>query len=364
MTKVTLQTIADAVGVSRMTVSNAFSRPDQLSPALRERILAVADDLDYCGPDPAARGLSRGRIGTVGVLFTDTLSYAFTDAVAMAFLAGAAEVLEAEGTGLTVMSVPRTGADGPGAVAQAVVDGLIVYSVDADSPGLTAARRRGFPLVLADQQPEPGVPSVTVDDRGGARVAAEHVVSLGHRDVAVVVEAMGAGLELVNPTHRSQHYVVNERLAGWRAGLAPTGKKPLTVNAIVNQREQGRLAGLLLLDSRPRPTAVLALTDVLALGVIDAAGELGLRVPDDVSVVGFDDAPVAELATPRLTTVRQPLAEKGRVAARLLVERLKHPDRPVSPAVRLPTQLVTRNSTGPRKTTRPEEAGTFSRRRR
>ena len=149
MGRVTLQTIADEVGVSRMTVSNAFSRPDQLSPALRAKILSVADRLGYCGPDPAARTLSRGRSGTVGVLFTDTLTYAFTDEVATTFLAGVAAVLESEGTGLTVLSTPRRGPTG--SVSQAVVDGLIIYSVDTNSPGLETARRRGLPLVLVDQ---------------------------------------------------------------------------------------------------------------------------------------------------------------------------------------------------------------------
>ena len=119
MTPVTLQTIADRLGVSRMTVSNAFSRPSQLSADLRERILAEAAALGYCGPDPAARTLSKGRSGTIGVLFTDRLSYAFSDTMATTFLAGAAGVLEHHEIGLTVLSSPR--GEGAGAVTRAVV---------------------------------------------------------------------------------------------------------------------------------------------------------------------------------------------------------------------------------------------------
>jgi DNA-binding LacI/PurR family transcriptional regulator len=342
---VTLQTIADRLGVSRMTVSNAFSRPDQLSEALRERVLAEADALGYCGPDPAARTLSKGRSGTVGVLFTDRLSYAFTDTMATTFLAGAASALEPHELGLTVLSSPR--GEGAGAVTRAVVDGLVVYSVDTNSPGLAAARQRGFPLAFADQEPEPGIGCVVADDRGGARSAAQHLTSLGHRNVALVVEAVGTELQIVSRTARASHYVVRERLAGWLEGLG--GIEPLIVNVPVNERHQGVAAGQLLLAESTRPTAVLALTDELALGVIDAARVLGLRVPDDLSVIGYDDAPSAGAAELPLTTVRQPQREKGRLAGELLAQALAG-EHPVSPEP-LPTELVVRSST-----TRPPDS--------
>jgi DNA-binding LacI/PurR family transcriptional regulator len=345
MGTVTLQTIADRVGVSRMTVSNAFSRPDQLSAALRERILAEAAALGYCGPDPAGQTLSTGRSGTVGVLFTDRLPYAFTDQMATTFLAGVAGVLEPYEIGLTVLSSPR--GEGAGAVTRAVVDGLIVYSVDSDSAGLAAARRRRFPLAFADQKPERGIASVVADDRGGARAAAKHVAELGHRTVALVLEAVGSDVQVVpDASLEPSNYVVRERLRGWRAGLGAV--QPLVINVPVNERQFGRAAGDLLLGQRNRPTAVLALSDEMALGVAEAAIHQGLRVPEDLSVVGWDDGPAAATANPPLTTVRQPQREKGRLAAELLVRALAG-DEPSSPRP-LPTELVVRSST-----TRPNQ---------
>ncbi len=345
MGRVTLQTIADEVGVSRMTVSNAFSRPDQLSPVLRERILGVADRLGYCGPDPAARTLSSGQSGTIGVLFTDTLSYAFTDEVATTFLAGVAGVVERAGIGLTVLSAPRIGRDT--SVARAVVDGLIVYSVDAHSAGLTMARRRGMPLVFVDQEPEAGIPSVNVADRAGARAVADHAIGLGHRHLGLMIEAIGTETVLVEADAEPPHHVAWERLAGWREGAAEAGlPAPVIVNAATNSRVDGAAAAELLLAANPQLTALLCLTDTMALGAIDAARARGLRVPEDLTVIGFDDMNAAAHADPPLATVRQPVAEKGRLAAELLLARLADPDAEPA-AVLLSTELVVRASSGP-----------------
>jgi len=350
MARVTLQTIADRLGVSRMTVSNAFSRPDQLSAALRHRILAVAGQLGYSGPDPAGRTLSRGRSDTIGVLFTDTLSYAFSDEVATTFLSGVAGVLEDEGVGLTVLSTPR-GDEMAGAVQRAVIDGLIVYSVDADSPGLKAARQRDLALAFVDQSPEAAVPSVNVDDRSGARAAAEHVIGLGHRRLGFVLNSAGLDTALVDLDIVPPHHVVAERLTGWReAAQAAALPRPLAAHVPVNGRAEGAAGAALILDAEPRITALLCLSDAMALGALDTLRVRGLRVPDDVSVVGFDDSRAAALADPPLTTVRQPVAEKGGAAAQLLLDALTRRDaRATAPAssIVLPTELVVRASTGP-----------------
>ena len=155
MGKVTLQTIADRVGVSRMTVSNAFSRPDQLSAELRDKIMAAADELGYVGPDPAARALATGSAGTVGVLLTDSLSYAFEDEFAARFLGGIAEELAPTGLALTLLT-----SSGPAGSVQArdvPMDGALIYSCDETSSALSWLKRRRLPLVLVDQAPSIGV---------------------------------------------------------------------------------------------------------------------------------------------------------------------------------------------------------------
>src|SRR3954468_24960236 len=143
--RVTLRTIAEQVGVSRMTVSNAFSRPDQLSPALRDRILAAAAELGYVGPDPAARTLARGTTGTVGILVTDSLHYVFTDVFSATFLASIAEELAGKGLALTILPPEGTGTVVP--TRDVAMDAAIVYSCGVDAEGLGWLRKRGLPLV-------------------------------------------------------------------------------------------------------------------------------------------------------------------------------------------------------------------------
>jgi DNA-binding LacI/PurR family transcriptional regulator len=343
MSRKTLQSLAQALGVSRTTVSNAYSHPEKLSAQLRERILTAARELGYDGPSPLAASLRTGRTDSLGVLFTDDLGYAFTDPVSSLFLAGVAEQAQRVGYALTVVSAPRAG--GTGAMSRAMVDGLIVYSVDEDSEGLAVARKRRIPTVMVDQAPQAGETSVIISDREGARAGLAHLAELGHVTIAAVTVAAGpAECALVAPDATSHNYVARERLTGWRnactaADLAP----PATISCPFNGSEHGRHAARLLLDLDPAPTAVVCLSDELARGVMAELADHDVRVPRDVSVVGFDDSPNAALAHPPLTTVRQPARDKGALAASLLIERLRTGQ--VGPGQVLPTELVVRAST-------------------
>ncbi len=347
MGRVTLQTVAERVGVSRMTVSNAYSRPDQLSTDLRDRILATAAELGYCGPDPAARALVRGNAGSVGVLMTDTLSYAFTDEVATGFLG--AVTSELSPTGLALTLVP-TSVGGPRVPARDVpLDGALVYSCQGDSEALGWLVRRGVPLVYVDQVAAPDVDSVNVDDRGGARAAAQHLVDLGHRRIGIVTgERTGPHDVLVPVDTETEHHVARQRMLGWTDALTPAGIEPLVVRqALVPDTAAYGAAGVLL-DLADRPTAVLCFSDVMAQWTVRAAEDRGLTVPDDLSVVGFDDNPLAARMRPALTTVRQDVAAKGRAAASLLTDAITRAgtDRPADPRhLLLPTSLVVRSST-------------------
>jgi DNA-binding LacI/PurR family transcriptional regulator len=279
----------------------------------------------------------------VGVLFTDDLGYAFSDPVATLFLAGVASEAQRAGYALTVVSSPR-GSD-RSALAKAMLDGLIVYSVDDDAPGLAIARARGFPVVAVDQRPEPGIAAVNVADRDGAAAAVAHLASLGHAALAAVAVAAGPReCAFVGAGATSRNYVVRERLAGWRSACAAAGLPPLvTVSAPVNGREHGRHAARLLTAARTRATGIVCLSDELALGVIAELTARGVGVPAEVSVVGFDDSPLATLAAPNLTTVRQRPREKGAAAARLLLGRLG--GAAAADPIVLPAELVIRDST-------------------
>ncbi|MDF1604649.1 LacI family DNA-binding transcriptional regulator [Nocardioides sp. YIM 152315] len=334
MAKVTLQSIADRVGVSRMTVSNAFSRPDQLSAELRERILAAADELGYVGPDPAARALARGRTGSVGLMLNDRISEAFEDPIAAEFFASVADRLADSGFALTLLT-PRTSADFVPS-RDVAMDGALVYICEPDSVDLAWLDRRGLPQVSIDQNKRGSVTSVNVDDRGGARAAAQHLVDLGHTSIGILtLESIAGPL--------SQSYPATQRMLGWRDALDPAGIGPRIVTAPYRPAATAYDVAVGLLEAPGRPTAVLCFSDAFAFGVIRAAEKLGLDVPGDLSVVGFDDSPVAEVTRPPLTTVRQDVARKGELAVAALLATMRGQEQPED--VRLPTELVVRAST-------------------
>ncbi len=349
--RVTLQTIADKLGLSRTTISNAYSRPDQLNPALRQKILATAKEIGYSGPHAAARSLRRGRSGSIGVVFTESLVYAVTDAAALLFLRGIAEASEPSGTALLLLPAPHGRRAGPTAVLDAVVDGFLVYSVAEDDARMQAVLDRHLPTVMIDQPPRPQAGFVGIDDRAGGRAAAEHLLALGHRRFAVVtfplVEDDYSGPVSLERQAAATFPISAARLAGYADALRAVGfawEDVPVYETPLNLVASGEIAAGILLDRVPRPTAILAFSDLLAIGALRAAETRGLRVPQDLSVAGFDDSPGAATAQPPLTTVRQPLLDKGLVACRMILEGWPqgHP-----PSVLLPTELIVRASTGP-----------------
>jgi DNA-binding LacI/PurR family transcriptional regulator len=367
----TLRAVAEELGVSAMTVSNAYNRPDQLSAALRERVFETARRLGYPGPDPLARGLRRGRAGALGLVYDSRLSYAVRDPAAVAFLGGVSDAAEAARLGLLL--VPGTAPEqrDAAAVGRALVDGLIVYSVAADDALVAAALERRRPTVIVDQPRARGVPFVGIDDRAAAREAAEHLIGLGHRWTAVISFALSPDGRRgpADPARRrgARYPVTRARLAGYadafEAARLSWPEMPV-YECPGSSVELGREAGLVLLGGeaalgqlggrrrptappgeRPRPTAVLATSDALALGAVDAARELGLAVPEDLSVIGFDDVPASSTATPPLSSVHQDHAEKGRLAAETLLALLRGEEAPRTR--RVAHRLAIRASTGP-----------------
>src|SRR3954447_23244502 len=220
--RVTLVTVARAVGVSPTTVSNAYNRPHKLSPALRERILGAARELGYPGPNPAVRSLRRGRAGSIGPLFGEALTYAFQDPAAVEFLHGLAEGTATHNTVLQLIAaLDADEQEGASLLANAIVDGLVVWTLPERHPLLRLARERGIPLVTHGSPLLDGVPFVGIDDRAAARAVAEHLLALGHRSLAVISQPFG-------PSRRARHRgrgkigrpsyrITRARLAGYAA---------------------------------------------------------------------------------------------------------------------------------------------------
>jgi DNA-binding LacI/PurR family transcriptional regulator len=338
----TLASLAAELGVSRTTVSNAYNRPDQLSAPLRARVLEAARRLGYPGPDPVARSLRTRRSGAVGLLLTEALSYAFRDPAATGFLEGLALACERAGSGLLLVPASPEVADVT-AVHQAGVDGFVVYSVREDDPHFKAVLERPVPTVVCDQPiGVEGVDRVGVDDRAAMLGLARHLTGLGHRRIGVLCMRLAAGRNdgpAGEPRQGGATYPVQRnRLAGLRDGLAEAGVDWATVP--VHERfehsvDAGQSATAELLAAHPDLTAVVCTSDILALGALRHAASRGLSVPDDLTITGFDGVPEAQRAG--LTTVLQPVLEKGRAAGELLLER---GDRNRPRTVTLPTELV------------------------
>jgi DNA-binding LacI/PurR family transcriptional regulator len=348
---VTLQTIANRLGVSRTTISNAYGRPDQLAPALREKILECAKELGYAGPSAAARSLRLGRIDVIGLLTTTTLSYTVTDPAAVQLLQGFAKVFDKQALSLLTLPAPLTEEAGIESARNAVVDGFLVYGVSKDDPRLKAIVERNIPVVAIDEPMLPTIGFVGIDDRGSARTIAEFVIALGHRRIGVLslpLSDYGFGGFANKERQKAAMYPFSsDRLDGFADALKGAGidwDATPVYECKHNSREHGARWTGAMLDQVPRPTAIIAASDLLAFGAMRAANVRGLRVPDDLSITGFDDIPDAQFAQPPLTTIRQPLRKKGIEAARMVVEGW---DSKKPPKVILPTELVVRASTGP-----------------
>ena len=342
----TLAAVAARAGVSPSTASLAFAGSPRVTAPTRERVLAAAADLGYAGPDPLAASLRRGRSGVIGAFVGERLLYAFRDPVAVQLLDGITEVLGSHGVGLLLLA-GDTGRPATEQIARIPLDAAIFATCGLeDDPALDQLRARGVPVVGVEGPVLDGVVLVDIDDRGGIRELARHLHGLGHRRVATV--AMPLRLDgtrgPLDAARRSRaHYRdVRHRLEGVEDVFGPVPAFETASNAV----DEGVRAGRALLDvpADRRPTAVIAQSDILAAGVLQAAAELGLRVPADVSVAGFDGADLPWLGATVLTTVVQPTDEKGRTAARAAMA-LVEGEQPSD--VLLPVTLRVGTTTGP-----------------
>ena len=350
--RTTIADVARVAGVSKAAVSFAFNTPERLSSETVSRIREIATSLDY-RPDPVARMLAQRRTWTIGILTPQGLDVIFTNPYFGEFTAGVATAAEAAGMAIQFIS-PLHGSLAR-AADRASVDGIIAVGLGADHPEVGQIRRSGIPFVLVDSTALPDEPAIEVDDEGGARLAAEHLVGLGHRAILIIgIEPPYAattdpsaanGAPASAPTDPGG--VTERRLNGYRPVLAAAGIHLADAAIVVGpaSMEGGTDAFRRAWAQGARPTAVLAMSDAMAIGAMRAAREVGLRVPADVSIVGYDDVDVAQFTDPPLTTVHQPIRRKGEEAVRLLLAGGRNRIEGASEQRHLETRLVLRGST-------------------
>jgi alanine racemase len=335
--------VAREAGVSKTAVSFAFNSPERLSAETAIRIREVAGALGY-RPNPVARMLTQRQTMTLGVLTPQALAVIFSNPFFALFSEGVAHAAEDHGYELHFIS-PLHGSLAL-AVGRSTVDGVVAIGLSADHPEVEQIRGAGLPMVLVDSDDLPEHSSVVVDDEAGARAAAEHLLELGHRDL-LIIAVEGPAAASGEPVMRQG--VTERRLRGYRAAFDAAGV-PLPDDRIVAGRSSidgGSSAFQRAWAMGMRPTAVLAMSDAIAIGAMRAARELGLRIPDDLSVVGFDDIDLAGHVDPPLTTVHQPIRQKGADAVRLLLAEVEQREANRPEHIRLATRLIVRASTGP-----------------
>ena len=332
--RATIRDIARAAGVSVATVSRVVNGRPDVAPETRDAVLRHIRAHNFT-TNRSARALSSGRTGLIGL----SMPLVHADYFA-AILAGASEALyeqELRAVLVTTLHEHDREVSLLERLMDGATDGAIILLPEESSDELIGLQHRGYPFVVADpRRPlDEGIPVVSSAHWAGARAATEHLLGLGHRRVGVIV----------GPRTWA---ATEERLGGYHAALAAAGVVPAPELVTVADFEiaGGREAAAALLDLPDPPTAIFASNDNMAIGVLQVARERGLRVPEELSVVGFDDSDRASIVTPALTTVRQPLEEMGRIAVSLLM-RLIDGQRVEALRVELATRLVVRDSTAP-----------------
>ncbi|HUZ21234.1 MAG TPA: LacI family DNA-binding transcriptional regulator [Acidimicrobiales bacterium] len=320
--------VAKLAGVSHQTVSRVLNGHPSVRPTTRVRVLAAIDQLGY-RPNLAARALVTGRSRTLGLVTLDTTLFG-----PVATLYGIERAARETGYFVSVVSLRSIDRlpvqEAIARLAEQSVEGVIVIAPLTSAKAALADLPTDLPVVVVEGDPETDLGVVTVDQRGGARAATEHLLSLGHRTV----------FHVAGPTEWLE---ARERVAGWRLALEDAGAEVPSPLAGDWTARSGFDAGATLARI-PEATAVFAANDHMALGLLRALRERGRRVPEDVSVVGFDDIAESEFFTPPLTTVRQDFDEVGRRCLGFLLERLDSGSRSVERVV-IPPELVVRQST-------------------
>ncbi|MBO0980355.1 LacI family DNA-binding transcriptional regulator [Microbacterium sp. SD291] len=322
--RATIADVARAAGVATSTASVVFSGKAKVATATRERVLAAAAELGYSGPDPRAASLRRGRSGIVAVVLEGHLRAAFLDPVTTAMMDGLTDGLADLSAGILLMR-DDPGESDTAPLANAPVDAVVLIGCSGRTrTSLEIVRGRGLPVVVIEGDAGEGIPRISLDNAAAAADVARHVRDLGHTEVALVTLHLDAARErgAVTPARldAATVEVTIDRLAGMRS-IFPDAPAISAAGSLI---DEGLLVGrMLLADAENRPTAVLAQSDLLAVGVMRAAEELGLRVPEDLSVAGFDGIAVDGLGGPVLTTSVQPAVEKGRAAGEQVARMLR-----------------------------------------
>ena len=319
-----LADVAKAAGVSHGTASNVFSRPEIVRGEVRERVMAAARRLGYAGPDPKGRLLRAGKVNAIGVATAEPLSYFFEDPFARVVMSGISQACDETGAGISLVSAVNK-EQLAWNIQSALVDGFIVFCLEGGSGLVELARERKLPFVALDFGfDDETIATIGVDDVEGARLAARHLARLGHRRFAILslpIASSGFGPASIERAKAAIYSGTRDRLRGYFEELAGFGVD--TGNIPIYETDNDELsvgAGLEhIFASDNVPTAILAMSDRIAMFALDWFKSRGIAVPRDISIVGFDGVPEGATSEPPLTTIAQPMVEMGRRAVQTIL---------------------------------------------
>ncbi len=334
----TIKDVARLSGVSIKTVSRVINNMAEVSPETRQKVQQAILELGY-QPNNMARSLVNGRTNTIGVIIPHSADYIFTHPFFTEVLRGIAEVLSANNFNL-LLQLAHNQAPYERLYSQKKVDGLILMSIPLGDPGLEGLNESGAPCVCTCRLSEDGASDnwVDADFAGGVEQAMDHLISLGHRHIALLTGPRS----LVS---------VRLREHGYRNALKKNNLPPMDEYILEGgfTSESGHALANQAMKLLHPPSALICGDDMMAFGAIQALKELDYRVPEDVSVVGFDDVSLARFSSPPLTTIRQDTYQKGRIAAETLLSLIRNKEDAAPAQIMLDTSLIIRNSTAPAK---------------
>ncbi len=337
----TLERIAALAGVSRATVSRVVNDQPRVSEATRERVRQIIQEEGY-SPNAAARSLVSHRSQTIGLVIPSTMTTSISSPYYLLVMQGVTAVCDQRRYSLTLLPATSITPDGYAhLIHSGAVDGLIVATSSVGKAFLAWLQREGFPFVLIGRQPDlPTIDTVASDYEQGAAMAAQHLIWQGFTRIAMIMGPHDHG----GAIGRRDGFLHTLREAGLSCPASYLVEGNFTLQG-------GQEAMRSILSARPRPQAVFCASDEMAIGAMQVIRDAGLRVPDDIAVIGYDDIPVAKTTEPALTTVRQPVEQLGYTATTMLIDILEA--RALNPArmlehqhVVLPTELVVRASCG------------------
>jgi len=308
--RVTIKDIAERAGVSKTAVSFAFNDPSRLAKQTRARIRAIAAEFGY-SPDPVARTLTTKRSGSIGFLLPQGIPVAFKNPFLSQVIRGLGQVCQHEGLSLTI--VPPLKGCIFRAIRSAAVDGFVTLGLETDMKAVSLLQQRHIPFVTIDGGPSDDVASVNTDDRIGAYRIMGHILHLEHRRIGILSLEAAKKID-----HAGFSLVRDKRLEGYTQALEEVGMSlqdpRVQVVHCECSLEGGRKAARSLLSQPVPPTAIVAMSDIIALGAHRFCGDRGIQIPYQVSLAGYDDIPESALVSPALSTVSQQGVEKGKQA--------------------------------------------------